>query len=141
MPVRKPYDETKVGEVLQINYAFLTELWEENLTWGSGNQTLREFLFSLSEDNLRAELKTRWKIDLPPPPGSTPPVRIMLVDIQNGRAKAPAGAFDPVRDHFYVLVMPPKPTRDASDPTKRDYKKMQVWNAAWYHAVNDGYGM
>jgi hypothetical protein len=143
MPAFKPYDEANVGKVVDTNYKFLNHLWSEEKLWGPSGQerTLRDHLFALSDEAaLRAELALQG-IKVDPPGGSQTPVRIMLVDIENARTKTYGTAINAGSDLFYVLVLPPKLRRQTEDPSKEDYKRMQAWSGAWYHASNDGYGM
>lgn len=143
MPAYKPYDEANVGKVVQTDYKFLNDLWNEEKLWGprDGERTLRDHLFALSDEAaLRAALAAQG-IVVDPPPGSATPVRIMIVDIENARTKTYGTQINPGTDFFYVLVLPPKLRRQTEDPTKRDYMRMQAWSGAWYHASNDGYGM
>lgn len=126
----KPYDEDEVGEVVQTNYEFLETLFDAR----KGAKLRRQLWGQANEARLRAFLRTKGIVV---PAG----VRIMLVDIENARTKVQPPAIDPKKDSFYVLVLPPMPRRKTKDPTKKDYKEMQAWKSAWYHASNDGYGM
>lgn len=122
---RKPYDETKVGEVVQQNYRFLEKLFD-----AQQHQALRNRLFECADEAaLRLELgKEGIQV--------AAPVRIMLVDIENARTKTYGGPIQPT-DDWYVLVLPPVPRREPGDV----YKEMQAWSGASYHASSDGYGM
>lgn len=125
----KSYDEYQVGAATQRNYAFLEELWSAR------GPALRDQLFSQgSEASLRALLGA-WNIPIPDD------VRIMLVDIEGAKTKVHSPAIIPSSDKFYVLILPPVPRREENKPGNDVYKEMQAWNSAWYHAINDGYGM
>jgi hypothetical protein len=76
-----------------------------------------------------------WSIGIPDD------VRIMLVDIEAAAKKEYPPAIVPGTDKFYVLILPPVPRREKGNPGDDAYKEMQAWNSAWYHAINDGYGM
>jgi hypothetical protein len=120
----KPYDEKKVGDQLQANYVFLEKLF------GTQQKAFRDRFFRCAtEAKLRSAL-SREKIKVPSD------VRIMLVDVEFARMKT-FGSVNPRRDKFYILVMPPVPRRERTE----DYKEMQAWQGAWYHAIVDGYGM
>ena len=125
----KPYDETKIGDQVQKNYAFLEELF------GPGHQAFRQTLWNADDATLRNTLRTRLGIDVPLT------TRIMIVDIENARVKPASGDIDPNKDDFYVMVLAPVPRRATTDPTKKDYKEMQAWEGAWHHAIVDSYGM
>ena len=129
MPPTKYWDPTKVGEQVQANVVFLTKLFDN-----VNQQALRDQLFAYDEAALRTALNTTHHIPVPAD------VKIMLVDIEYARTKS-FGVINPAADKFYVLMLPPVPSRETSDPTKADYKRMQAWEGAWHHAIVDGYGM
>jgi hypothetical protein len=133
----KQYEDANVGNVVQINFAFLEHLWEEKPLWGEPGKrlTLRDHLFGLQNtEELRTALALeRIYVD--------EGVRIMVVDIENARTNSYGPDIKPEREQFYVLVLPPALRRETKDPTKEDYLHMQAWSGAWYHATSDGYGM
>jgi hypothetical protein len=64
----------------------------------------------------------------------------MLVDVQSTQTWQAHPPIDPNNNYFYLLVLPPVPTR--YDPVAQPgYEEMQAWESAWYHAIVDGYGM
>src|SRR5215217_8605252 len=110
----KVYDETKVGAQVQTYYAFLEKLFD-----AVGQQAFRNGLFAYPTE---AALRTALGLEGIVVPAN---VRIMLVDIQYARTKD--FGIDPSKDDFYVLVLPPMPSRQTADATKKDYKEMQAW--------------
>ena len=108
----KPYDTTQVGVTTQHLYEFLQELF------GPGNATFRANLLDAPDEGQLRIMLGDWGIFIPTHIGAddSPPLRIMLVDIQSTRTwQDPTQApINPANDYFYVLVMPPVPTR--SDP-------------------------
>jgi hypothetical protein len=137
MPAHKPYDQAKVGEVMQTNYRFLQNLFSEQKKWGPQGQekTLRDFLLSCAdEEKLRTALAAEG-INI------AAPVRIVLFDVETAKERK----FDPpinvANDSFYVLVLPPTLRREPEMPRRLVYIESQSWTGAYYHAVSDGYGM
>jgi hypothetical protein len=134
----KPYNIAQVGVTTEHLYEFLQQLF------GSGNAAFRANLLAAPDERQLRIMLGDWGIFIPTDIGGTgsPPLRIMLVDIQSTRTwqdpnQAP---INPATDYFYVLVMPPVPTR--YDPAVQPgYEEMQAWESAWYHAMVDGYGM
>jgi hypothetical protein len=125
-PTKPEYPE--LGMLTQLNFNFLQELW------GSRGDALRNSLWEKAESDdepgLRALLLKKWKVKVPTG------LRLMLVDVKGARSHSFVGN---VRtEQFYVLVLPPRPTRD---PRNKNYNDQQCWNSAHYHAVNDSYGM
>jgi hypothetical protein len=122
---RKQDYSSRVGDVTQINFAFLNKLWTKT----SGDQ-FRAALIAADQTELK-RLLTEAKIEF---------IRddpILVVDIENAKTN---GLFDqPVgAPFFYVLVLPPRPRRHEDE---QHYTAMQGWGAAYYHAINDSYGM
>jgi hypothetical protein len=134
----KSYDLGQVGTTSQYLYNFV------QLLFGPGNAAVRSTLLgALNEAQLRTLLQS-YGISIPSNIGGTgsPPLRIMLVDIESAQTwqDPTQPKINPTTDFFYVLVMPPVPTR--FDPAVQPgYEEMQAWESAWYHAVVDGYGM
>ena len=129
MPPAKYWDQMKVGEQVQHNYAFISKLFDD-----VGQKAFRDRLFAYAtEDELRAALIAEG---IPLLDG----VRLMMVDIENARTKT-FGPIDAANENFYLLTLPPVPRRTTTDPTKADYKRNQAWEGAWHHAIVDGYGM
>jgi len=122
-PMKPQYEPAKMGAYVQRNYAFLTKLFDSKV--GPG---LRQELWDMSEADLRLRIKAELDLDIPAT------VRVMVVDIENGRAK-PAGMSE--ADVFYTLVLPPVPRKS---PTE-EHKEASAWEGAWHHAIVDGYGM
>ena len=136
MPAAKPYDQAKVGQVLQTNYQFLQNLFAEQKKWGSQGQekTLREFLLSFTdEEQLRTALAAEGI--------NVPGVRIVLFDVESVTERKFNPPINPATDPFYVLVLPPKLRREPESPRRLVYIESQSWTGAYYHAVSDGYGM
>ena len=123
----KPYPNGAVGTQAQANFELLQKLFS-----AASGQTTRDSLFACaSEEALRTTLGAAG-ITIPAP------IRIILVDVENARMKdfgAARGA--PTNEDFYMLVLPPVPRR-SGDPK---YVEAQTWEAAWHHAVVEGYGM
>jgi hypothetical protein len=122
----KPYDEERIGDHLQANYVFLEKLFD-----GRDGRELRRELWELDEGALRERINAELKLKIPRD------VRIMLVDIENARAKPEPGDINPRTESFYVVVLPPVPRRERG----HTYKEMAAWEGAWHHAIVDGYGM
>jgi hypothetical protein len=134
----KPYDYAQVGVTTQHLYEFLQKLF------GPGNAAFRANLLAAPDERQLRIMLGDWGIFIPTHIGATgsPPLRIMLVDIQSTHTwQDPTQApINPDTDYFYLLVMPPVPTR--YDPAVQPgYEEMQAWESAWYHAMVDGYGM
>lgn len=121
----KPDYTASIGGVTQTNYEFLM-----NKLWSSGGQAIRTQLTGTSDQAALRTLLREHKIEV------EDGVRILIVDIENAKTNGfdQAGA----TDDFYVLVLPPTPRRH---PTEPHYKTSQAWTTAYYHAVNDSYGM
>ena len=122
-PTKKDYAGME-GAVSQEYYAFLmNKLWQPN-----GRQ-LRDELITASQGQLK-EVLTANKIPF------DPNVKIVVVDLETARTNGFAA--NPSQVNFYTLVLPPEPRRNGNEP---HYKTMQGWAAAYYHAINDSYGM
>jgi hypothetical protein len=134
----KPYNLGQVGVTTQTLYNFVQQLF------GPGGNVIRNTLLAAANETQLRTLLAGYGISLPANiggPGSPPPpLRIMLVDIQSARCwQDPSlGPINPATDYFYVLVMPPVPTRYSGQP---GYEEMQALESAFYHAEVDGYGM
>jgi hypothetical protein len=114
-----------VQETIQGNFKFLQKLFHPET-----GAKLRNDLFNQKDEaGLRAFLGSQWV-------SVKPTVRLMLVDIENGRTKVYGDAIKPTEE-WYVLVLPPVPRR-SKDP---QYVQLQTWSEATFHASNDGYGM
>ncbi len=123
IPRKVDYSD-RVGSVAQTNFEFLmTELW------GPGGRELRDRLIGMDQAGL-IQFLAEHKIEHIA--GDT----ILVVDLETARTNK----FDiPVpTPAFYTLVLPPMPRRHPNEP---HYKQMQAWSAAYYHAVNESYGM
>jgi hypothetical protein len=126
MPVpEKPEYADRIGSVAQTNFVFLRKLWDP----ATGPQLRQQFIGANSQEALRA-LLTEHKIEF------KANTRILVVDLEN--AKTNKLDVDLGATNFYTLVLPPTPQRH---PTEPHYKEMQAWSAAYYHAINDSYGM
>ncbi len=123
---RKPEYADRVGSVAQSNYKFLIEkLWNPQ----TGPQLRRRFTDAADQQALQTLLREH-NIEF------APNTKILVVDLENAKTNGldqPLGEQD-----FYTLVLPPTPQRHGTEP---HYKEMQAWSAAYYHAINDSYGM
>ena len=74
MPPTKPYNEYKVGEVVQHNYKFFGDCFDPS------NGPFRDWFFagSTTEDDVRAKLKA-YQLDIPVG------IKLVVVDLQNQR--------------------------------------------------------
>ena len=125
-PTKPDYSEY-VGDYVQSNRKFLMRLW------GDSGQSIRDkWIRQKTQKDLRDLLFRDLNIKV------SRDVNVMVVDIQNARSNPDPITFDPQKDKFYLLVLPPKPVKN---PGNEDYEMMQMWNSAYYHAVNDSYGM
>jgi hypothetical protein len=124
MPATKHDYGEELGTLTQSNFKFLKKLW-------ATGSTLRDDLFNeRNEERLRATLGDLGvKVD--------EDVKIVIVDIEKARIQS-SFVNDPQRQNFYALVLPPAPRLNAGNAA---YQTMQAWGAAYYHAVNDSYGM
>jgi hypothetical protein len=134
----KPYNPAQVGITTEHLFDFLQQLF------GAGQGPFRANLFAAPNENQLRTMLGDWGIFIPAiigGPGS-PPLRIMLVDVESARTwqDPTQPPINPAADYFYVLVMPPVPTRYAPG-AQPGYEEMQAWESAWYHAIVDGYGM
>jgi hypothetical protein len=128
MPRKGPadiYQPGQVGKAVQANFQFLHALFDAN------HQAFRDKLVNCADETAARKMLGDNGLTVPPP------IRIMVVDIENARTKFWGKPIDPGTEEWYVLVMPPVPRRKQN----ADYVDMQAWSAAWYHASNDGYGM
>jgi hypothetical protein len=122
------WDDTYVGENAQNIYNFLENLWSDD---PSISGPLRDALRKIeSEADIRTFADAYLHITIPAQ------VRVTLVDIQEAETKS-YGKINPEKEPFYVLVIPPKPSRSKT----KDYKDAQVSSEAWFHATTDGWGM
>ena len=116
MPAHKPYEQAKVGAVLDTNYKFLDHLFGERKEWGPAGQqqTLRDYLLSFTDEaELRAALEhpsINIKI--------APSVGIVLFDVESVQVKKFPLNINPASDLFYVLVLPPKLRRETATEKK-----------------------
>jgi hypothetical protein len=123
----KPFDPALVGKEVQKYKVILDRLFDN-----AGHQALRDTLYNCADETaLRDAFKTQLDIDI------AADVRIMLIDVENARWKSFDPQIDPKKDKFYVYILPPIPRRS----TVAEYKTMQAWEGAWYHAMVDSYGM
>jgi hypothetical protein len=133
-PWKPPYNP---GVETKHLYDFVQKLFD-----GPTQAAFRASLFAAPDENQLRIMLGDWGIFIPTvigAPGS-PPLRIMLVDVENASTWQDTPPINPATDYFYVLVMPPVPTR--YDPVAQPgYEEMQAWESAWYHAMVDGYGM
>jgi hypothetical protein len=119
------------GKYLHENYDIVTKLFAD----ADGNKKFRDSFFNCkSEEELHQKLRDN-KIYV------NPGVKIMIVDIQYARTKD--FGIDPVKDDFYVYILPPVPQRTTGDEKNpsEGYKDTVAWEEAWHHAICDGYGM
>jgi hypothetical protein len=123
-PFKPPYTPAKMGTYVQKNYVFLREkLFDPKV-----GAALRQELLNMSEADLRPRIKAELDLDIPAH------VRVMVVDIENGRANPASMNQD---DEFYMLVLPPVPRKSET----AEHKEACAWEGAWHHAIVDGYGM
>jgi hypothetical protein len=132
-PWKPPYNQ---GATTQTLYNFVQQLFSV------GGTGIRNTLLAATNETQLRTMLAGYGISLPTHiggPGSSS-LRIMLVDIQSARCwQDPSQApINPAADYFYVLVMPPVPTRYSGQP---GYEEMQALESAFYHAAVDGYGM
>ena len=91
----KPYNPAKIGQEVQINYAFLEKLF------GSKQKAFRESFFKCKTlTDLRHKLARQNVI-------VKGRIRIILVDVENARMKS----FGSIHHDYYLLLMPPVPRR------------------------------
>jgi hypothetical protein len=122
-------DDKYVGQSAQNIYNFLQKLWSDV---SSISKPLRDALSNIeSETDIRNFAKDNLYITIPKE------VRLILVDIQESKTKPYNPQINPATDPFYVLVIPPKPSRINT----KDYKDAQALSEAWFHATTDGWGM
>jgi hypothetical protein len=132
----KPYNANLVGVTTQALYTFVQELFSPR------GPALRTQLLNAPDENQLRLMLGNWGIFIPTNIGGagSPPLRIMLVDVQSTQTWQAHPPIDPNNNYFYLLVLPPVPTR--YDPVAQPgYEEMQAWESAWYHAIVDGYGM
>jgi hypothetical protein len=111
-------------EHLEVNFKFVKKLWSE------GGDDFVEGLFKSSDpDDLATKLQEEG-LKFPRK------MQFVLIDVARGRTKSFPDSIDKRRE-WYVLVLPPKPSR-STDP---QYIDLQAWSEASFHASNDGYGM
>jgi hypothetical protein len=137
MPATKPnYDEEGVGTNAQINSVFLKQLWDPD----NGSAFRSRLLNARDEKTLRDLLDAN---DIKIRPDT---VRIVVFDVESAKVQIyrrpqdnpnEPPRIDTGNENFYVLVLPPSPKRH--DNT--GYRNMQRSAAAYYHAVNESYGM
>jgi hypothetical protein len=115
-----------VGQEAQEFYHLLEAIYDED------KPARKDIIASAekSEGDLRNYMKKEWQIEIP---GD---LRILVVDIQNARMIHHVPAIDPTKHSFYVMVIPP-PIRIKDD----NYRHWQALSGAWFHAINDGWGM
>ena len=123
-PVKAEYQD-RIGSVAQVHFEFLVrKLWDDR----TGPALRQQFISTTSQEGLKALLQEH-KIEFPTG------AQIMVVDLEN--AKTNGLNAQPSAD-YYILVLPPKPARHGGET---HYLEMQAWSAAYYHAINDSYGM
>lgn len=133
-PTKHEYGD-QLGILTQSNFRFLSELWDPN-----AGTTLRNNLFGQPDlASIRTFLGTYGVL-------VDQNVYVMIVDIQNAKVKyyVPPDFADgnPHGKDFYAVVLPPAPLgRGNPRNAPPEYKTMQQWLTAHYHAVNDSYGM
>lgn len=124
VPAKPDYSD-KVGAYAQNNFEFLTKQ-----LWSKGGARLRDRFIAADQRGLKALLR-RFKIPF------DPNMTIAVVDLETARTNG-FDAQPPLRGRFYTLVLPPLPRRNPKEP---HYQEMQAWTSAYYHAINDSYGM
>ncbi|MGB8433408.1 MAG: hypothetical protein WCE38_04010 [Burkholderiales bacterium] len=122
-PTKKDYTGNE-GAVSQEYYAFLM-----NKLWKPNGRQLRDQLIAASQGQLK-EIFTANNIPF------DPNVKILVVDLETARTNGFEANPSPL--NFYTFVLPPEPRRNSDEP---HYKAMQAWATAYYHAINDSYGM
>jgi hypothetical protein len=148
----KPYDKAYVASVVQKYYDFLTKLFDSDINKG----TLRNDIWSKNDMSLRMWIFDTFGYNL-----DYSQVRIMILDIQNGRVKfsdrlgcSGSGECsidvrmdDPTKTLWYTLVLPPLPldypTKDTvgGTPVDSGYLHEVKWELAWHHAIAYATGM
>jgi hypothetical protein len=126
MPPWKAYASSPGATADHLKY-FCDQLF------GPNQKAFRDQFFTLGDEKQLRQLLGDNQVIIPPTDANGNPVRIMVVDVEYARCFNYPPKIDPVNDLFYLLVMPPV-------PTKYD-KEMQAWDSAWYHAIADGFGM
>ena len=122
-PVKPEYSD-RIGEITQSHYKFLNEK-----LWGANGAAVRAQFLAADQEQLKTLLRENGI------PFDLQNVRILVVDLENGKTN---GFDQALAQDFYTLVLPPRPRRHS---TEVHYKEMQTWSAAYYHAINDSYGM
>lgn len=125
----KSWSEDKVGENVQLGYDFLDNLFDDV----QGPQIRNAIFQCNSQAAMRTLLEDTYGLQWIPVN-----VNIMVLDIENARVW-PTPIPNNFKDkNWYTLVLPPNPRRN---PNNGVYTDSVAWNAAWYHAMADGYGM
>jgi len=140
MPPHKPWKPEEVGAHTQSYYAFAEMLWTSGSTVRNDLKTAS----SVNEDTLRSKLGA-FGIVIPPMTlePHPQPLRIYVFDVENADLYNASPPINPTTDSFYVFVMPPNPRGRPLSPhaPPDEYRDMQAWESAWYHAAVDGYGL
>lgn len=114
-------DTKRIGQ----GFEFIQKLWSD-----THGPSLRDALFK--EQNLTDVQGVLAPLGFELPPD----VQVILVDIEGGRTKTYPDPIDQA-GRWYVLVLPPRPTRSQDS----HYRDQIAWLEATFHASNDGYGM
>jgi hypothetical protein len=147
----KPYNPDAVGDQVQRHGVVLKDLFD--LVKGP---QLRKEIWEANDTYLRNWIKDKYAYVL------DPSIRIIIVDIQNGRVRFSDGngctaaatngvggecsitarGDDPMTTYWYTLVIPPQPLQFGTSGTPDDgYVHEMTWDSAWHHAIVYGYGM
>jgi hypothetical protein len=166
----KPYDPNFVADQAQKISTFLAKLFAEDVQPPPGG-SYRDRIWNMTDSELRDEIGRRFDYDVQYPDLTHPNiiVRVMVVDIQNGRVKFsdgsgcvssapwnPSGAGecsikahhdDPGATSWYTLILPPLPDRykfpdgAKTGQIQDGYLDEMRLEGAWHHAIVYGYGM
>ena len=147
----KPYNQDAVGDQVQRHGVVLKDLFDP-----VKGPMLRTEIWEASDTYLREWIKDNYTYVL------DPSIRIMIVDIENGRVRFSDGygciapttggnggecsitdrGDNPGTTYWYTLVIPPTPHQFGTSSTPDDgYVHEMRWESAWHHAIVFGYGM
>jgi hypothetical protein len=137
-----------VGDQAQKIAAFLFDLFADDVQPPKGGSSYRDRIWKMTDGELRDEIQRKLGYST-----KYESVRIMIVDIQNGRVRfsdgggCSGGVFggnggecsvgNPTTTYWYTLLLPPLPQQYNED----GYQHELMWEAAWHHAICYGYGM
>lgn len=119
------FDYAPDAKRVEQGFDFIQKLWSD-----THGQSLRDELFK--EQNLVDVQRVLAPLGFELPVD----VQVVLVDVEGGRTKTYPDPIDK-QGRWYVLVLPPRPTRSKDS----QYQDQIAWLEATFHASNDGYGM